>query len=447
VREHISRWRKANFRYFWVWEVGVGSSRVLLISRLTTQNAGNEALSKEMISFFLGNCLDADVRALDRYPRYFEKFTLDRLGADPVRAFDNIVEQLIARFKGRQAGRAPQASETLVRLDVRGTELKGVLRRAKRRLAVRKRLAVLGLIERAPAVTAVQACADSDLVIWNPAGEIHPVAYGVDHVLRLLILLGVAQRFGRKTAVINHSLEIEDKRLATLIGHVYRKLDYVGVRDASSIEVARQMGVREERLYESPDLVFLAIRRSGETVPDVVDEGTIALSINGLEAERGVDEWQHLMDGLKGLGRPLLLVSNAVNHDRDFALKLSLMVGGAKVVMHQPGYQALRGYYRPCSVLISSRLHSSILSLSEGVPVVSVEPSIFKLTAIFEQMDYPIGTERIQEVGWADRVLASVRQCLSEEVATMRERSIQAVMEQGRRIEAGYAPLLELVGS
>jgi polysaccharide pyruvyl transferase WcaK-like protein len=418
---------------------------VLIITRLFTQNAGNEALSKELLHYVSRSVPDAEVRTLDRYPRYFEQFTLNRLGNDPVENFEKQVDLLIRKFGSGLAPRPPIASEACVRLDHRGHELTGFLRRAKRRIAFRRRLAALGVIDRKARTTAVQACMNAELVVWNPAGEIRPTSTSVDHVVRLLLLLRIAQKSGRKTAVINHSLEVGDERLRALISHVYSSSDYVGLRDGKSIDTALNMGIAREKLVETPDLVFLASERPSSDTRHVEQMGAIGLSINGLEALAGFDEWPKLVEELAKLGRPLLFVSNAVNHDLDWARNLARLVPSADVVAYQPGYLELRQMYRRCSVLISSRLHASILALAEGVPVVSIEPSVFKLTAIFDQMGYPLRTERLQSEGWSDRVLSNVRLCLSPAGDALRSQSIAIVADQVKRIHTGYAPLFNLI--
>lgn len=422
----------------------MSQSRILLISRLSTQNAGNEALSKELIAYVTDRLPDADVRALDRYPRYFEQFRLEDLGSDPIVGFDQLADRMRKDYCRADAAPPAPAAIERVRLDETGRELTGPLRTLKRKLAVRRRLSALRLIERDDISTAVTACATSGLSIWNPAGEIHPTGCP-DQVMRLLLLLRIAQLGGQRTAVINHSLEIANERLQRLIAHVYSRLDYVGVRDARSAEIARALTRSDQRVREAPDLVFLASRRRGEHAAEPVPEGAIAFGINGLEAQGGVDEWSTLMQGLKRFDRPFVFVSNAVNHDREFARRLAKRFGGS-VVEHQPGYQTLRSYYRRCAVLISSRLHASILALCEDVPVVSIEPSMFKLTAIFQQLNYPLETERLQIPGWADRVLRKVGRCLSDR-ETLSVRGREALKEQTRRIDDAYAPLFALAHS
>lgn len=420
--------------------------QVLLISRLSTQNAGNEALSKELIKYAKASLLEADVRAFDRYPRYFEQFTLRNVKHDPVQAFDNLARRLTAENSTADAVPAPLASVDLVKLDQTARELTGPLRKLKRKIAFRQRLARFGLIEKDKLKSGVSAAARSDLLIWNPAGEIHPTG-SADQVMRLLLLLRIAQLQGKRTAIINHSLEIEDPVLRALIQHVYKAADYVGVRDAKSVEVARSLGVPDEKIHESPDLVFLAARSSVPPETIQVEKGAIGLAINGLESLRGTDEWTRLMAELSKLGRQFLLLSNAVNHDLVFSKHLQSISRNAVVVDHQPGYESLRSYYRQCDVLISSRLHASIVSLCEHTPVVSIEPSVFKLTAIFQQMNYPISTVRLQDAGWADRVIESVKKALSAERPSLIAEGDEALIRQTDRIDKAFAPLFAFIKS
>lgn len=420
--------------------------KILIVSRLSTQNAGNEALSKILIDFVAQRATGSQVFALDRYPRFFEKLAIDPKTEKVVERFDVQARRLIERFASSDADAPPLANRSLVKLDHSAKELRGFWRLVKRRVGLRRRLASLGLIERRDPVTAVSACARCDLVIWNGAGEIHPTG-DVNQVFRLLLLLRISQLSGKRTAVVNHSLEVKDVRLRALLAHVYAKFDYVGVRDATSAEVARSLGVDPARIFEAPDLVFMASREITKKRSADVPKGAIGLAINGLEALSGTDEWPELMAGLEALGRPIIFVSNAVNHDIDFSRALAQMASRAQVVSHQPGYEALRDHFRQCSVVVSSRLHSSILSLSEGVPVVSIEPSMFKLTAIFEQLNYPIRTESLTVAGWAGRILQSVARCLSVPDNQLGALGQKSALKQAARIELAYRPLLDLTNS
>src|SRR5688572_21597234 len=162
-----------------------GSKKILLISRLSTQNAGNEALSKILIDYFDDTAPDAEIFALDRYPRYFEQFHIGRYSTGLVEQFDRLARDLVQKFSRPDSALPPRATRSAVRLDESAKELKGFWRKIKRQLGVRRRLAALRLIEAKDPITTVSACTQCDLLVWNPAGEIHPTG-NPNEVFRLL---------------------------------------------------------------------------------------------------------------------------------------------------------------------------------------------------------------------------------------------------------------------
>lgn len=414
--------------------------KITVITRMTTQNAGNEALSVRLIELLREAPAVGEVRGLDRYPRYFEGLSLRSIaGPDPLRAFDALVDRLVRRAEGLSDGPlADLASAEAVRLDLSARELPSRLRDLKRRLGVRRRLASWGVIGRRDLEACLRTLAWADLTVWNPAGEFHPTG-DPDQPFRLLLMIRIAQRLGRRTAIVNHSLEIEDPRLKLIASHVYRKAEAIVVRDGPSMEIAREMGVEADRLSEAPDLVFLTPETAtGASAPHA---GAIGFAVNGLQALAGYDEWAALLDRLEAAGRPMVFVSNAMNHDLEFAVRLA---EGRRMtlVRRQPSHSELVDLYRGMGVLISSRLHASILALSAGTPVVSIEPQVFKLAAIFEQMAYPLACETVHEAGWGLRVARKAETALADPPGLAKE-GRAALARQRARIHAVYDGLFE----
>jgi polysaccharide pyruvyl transferase WcaK-like protein len=223
-------------------------------------------------------------------------------------------------------------------------------------------------------------------------------------------MVRLAQRLGKRTVIVNHSLEIGDPLLRNLISYVYRQADFVVVRDKQSYFEAVALGVEEECLCEAPDLVFVVAANWATNLDnqrDLPQRAPIGLSINGIEAYGGANEWDELLSCLARPNRPLVFISDAMHRDRAFAEDLQnrheIHVPG-----HQPTYTELQTIYSCFGALVASRLHPSILAISTGTPVITIEPSIFKLTAIFEQMSYPYGTEdpgaQAEQIGWLQRL-------------------------------------------
>ncbi|QUT05659.1 polysaccharide pyruvyl transferase family protein [Sphingobium phenoxybenzoativorans] len=419
----------------------MSAPHIALLTRMTTQNAGNEALSIELMHFLGRLVPTATVRALDRYPRYLEQFKMSAMkGNDAFAAFDDIAKHLISRFKRDGVALAPLAEESLVRLDQSARELQGLARRLKRKIGLRRNLARFPKIG-GPALSSTIGTLDwADLLVWNPAGEFHPTG-SVDEVYRLLLLVRIAQLLGTKTAIVNHSLEINDPRLADVVAGVYAASDYVGVRDATSVKVVADLGINPSRIFEAPDLVFLASRDASQSPRD--RNNVVGFAINGLEASKDDREWDILFRGLKSHALDFVYLSNAMNHDLELATKLAAKYGGT-VIDRQPTYRELRRLFGNLSVLVSSRLHSSILSLAEETPVVSIEPSLFKLTAIFEQMRYPISTDSFKSAGWGKRLCTEILGAVRDRDDLVSTGNV-ALQSQLKEIEASYAPLANLL--
>jgi polysaccharide pyruvyl transferase WcaK-like protein len=212
------------------------------------------------------------------------------------------------------------------------------------------------------------------------------------------------------------------------------------VRDSESKRVAGEFGCRGDRLLEAPDLVFLTGRQAKL---ERHSRGSIGLAINGTEAMKGKDEWRQLLSNLSKLKRPLIFLSNGMNQDISFARRLEKEFA-IQIVQWQPGYQALRRLYSEMDVLISSRLHAAILALSVGVPVISIESQLFKITSVFEQMNYPYPTDSLLRTGWSTHVCDRVRDVLTRRSDLM-HLNVELVQTQIKRIYSTYDCLFSLI--
>jgi polysaccharide pyruvyl transferase WcaK-like protein len=423
--------------------------RVCIITRLATQNAGNEALSSLLLKFVTRRLPHAEVRVFDRAPARFQQFRLDRLGSSPeeiVRAFDLIARELSTRATptGPLAVRA--RSDSVV-LETTGRASTPWVTAVRHTIGFRRHLARLGLYQSSAYPEALNTIAWSDLVIWNPAGELHPSG-NVDEALRLLLLVRTAQLLGRRTAIINHSLEVTHQGLTVLIRHVYGHTDFVAVREHGSYRTALALGLTPDKLAEIPDLAFLIAvpeMKTSWSSEHAFPSGAIALALNGREAHRGYDEWESLLSGLENFGRPLLFLSNALHVDRRFARQCAER-HAVMIVDRQPASSELVALYARCAALITSRLHAAIFGLAAGVPVISIEPQMHKLTAIFDRLAYPLPTDSLHVPGWSQRIVNRTAQTLHDR-ARFVDSGAQDVLRQIHDIEASYARLFRLATS
>lgn len=428
---------------------GQRAPHITVITRLTTQNAGNEALSSLLLTFLMRRLPHAEVRVLDRTPAQFQQFRFARLGRSSdeiVRNFDRLAARL-ATAATPAGPLAPHARADLVVLERSGRTTAPWLRELKHAIGFRRHLTRVGLYQSGAFAKTLNTIAWSDVVIWNPAGELHPGG-NLDGAFRLLLLVRIAQVLGCRTAVVNQSIEVTDPALDLLIRHVYRRAAFVSVREEPSYRAGLAMGLEPGQLVEIPDFAFLISADEREQPPaldDAVPLGAIALALNGLQARRGRDEWEALFEGLGRFGHPLVVLSNAIYDDVRFARRYAA-AHRLKILGRQPSSKELVTLYAGCGALVSSRLHAAIFALSAGVPVITLEPQVHKLAGIFEKLRYPAPTESFLVPGWSERVVARVDEALRDRRRFV-EAGKQAVVEQIKRIESSYAPLLALAGA
>ncbi|RYU60422.1 polysaccharide pyruvyl transferase family protein [Methylolobus aquaticus] len=416
--------------------------KIAVMTRLSTQNAGNEALSLELISLLRSIYGVNDIRALDRYPRHLEHITLSKLRGEPdvIRAFERIAQNTIRKANPSSSGvLAPFANSKTVTLSSRARELPSGLKKIKRLIGFRRNLARFGLIEKTDFKRTLNTCAWCDLFIWNPAGEFHPSG-DVNQTLRLLLLVRIAQILGKRTAIINHSLEVEDETLSEIIRYVYSLSDLVTVREKGSLSVAvERLRIPSEKVTQVPDLVFLTARKpavQSAILEPPFEKGAIGLAINGLEAKKGVDEWAEFMGMLEKLGRQIVFVSNAMHKDLPFGAELKKH-SRVLVFERTPSAEELIRIYSRMDALVSSRLHAAVLALLTGTPVITIEPQLFKISGIFEDLKYPYQTDFFSNEGWAKRTFARVKDA-TEHGEKIRAAGINAVETFERRILQTY---------
>jgi polysaccharide pyruvyl transferase WcaK-like protein len=417
-----------------------------------THNAGNEALSSSWLRYLEYKAPQADIRVIDRcwsLSRAMGVASRPGLAGDPgplVEQFERMVDRFIRRTEPDPSGKlAGGIREQAVAAPTQPRRKPLLLAKLIRLLRPRSRLAAAGLIGGTELRKVANTLAWAEVVIWNAAGEIYPTGEWED-LLRMLILLAAAQRLGAKIVVVNHSLETRDPRLDRLLAHVHAKSDLLFLRGKASMAKAIAIGLPGAKLIEAPDLVFRARLETGGGARErsgAIPPGAIVLALNGLSARNGIDEWERLLVGLGGVGRPLAFLSNSMLDDRDFIRRFDGRVA-VTVIERQPGYAEMLQLFAPAALVVSSRLHSAILALCAGVPIVTIEGSDYKISEVVEQMNYPVPTEPVAIAGWADRVLRHVRDALDD-----RERltvvGAEAVERQVARIDRAYRPLFDLL--
>jgi polysaccharide pyruvyl transferase WcaK-like protein len=423
-----------------------------LITKLRAQNVGNEAISTLLIDYLRNSLPDAEIRAIDRVSRALLPLSRRQrhFGPDPVSALESSCRRLLRRYPPDPAG--PLAAKvTGSSVSVPGRRhflLRSLDRTPLSKIAVRTWLTKAGLYGRGEFQRIMNTLMWADSVIWHPAGELYPNPRWTDS-LPPLLLLRVAESCGAATFALNQTIESIEPPLQRIVGSVYSRMTAITVREEQSLARALGMGVPEGKVAVAPDLSFLASAEGPAPAHDIghhdVPAGSILVAVEVSTARQGVQEWDDLFARIGAIGRPLVFVSNDIQRDLPFARDMAER-HRITIIERQPAFRELMAMYRRASVIVASRLHSSLLGFCAGVPVVTLEQHSHKIGGIVSQLGFPIETEDRRRGGWAERAAAKVEFAIKDGDA-LRVAIAASLERQRERIHLAYKPMLESLAS
>ncbi|MEO8702137.1 MAG: polysaccharide pyruvyl transferase family protein [Kofleriaceae bacterium] len=404
------------------------TNEITLITRVRTNNKGNQALSAAWVNMLQQAFEGAAVRVMERRPMHLLQYTLEHFASarDPIRAFDEVTSKLARLAPGPSFVGPPPRPEIII--DEKITPVPPFAR-LRQRLNLRRWSALAGRYREAYQ-RRLAAAQRSRFVLVNPAGEFFP--HDPKPALYHLLDAFVIHKLGRPTAIVNHTMDITDPTLRKLIPWIYRKLNLVGFRDDKSISAFQQMGGDTANVVVTPDLALTTnVTKRNPRRPN-----TIAVAIHTPEAEiiKRDGQWIDLIARLRACGFEVALISNELPSDRAFfdrvQARMPVRVEGAEL-----GYQDYAALLASYDFLVSSRMHTNILAMCAGTPVIPVEGPSFKISGLFQALGFERPVIHPLSPGWADQVL--------EQALAMRDRRDAAAEETTRRIATTRARIIE----
>lgn len=398
---------------------------VVLVTRARSRNQGNVTLSRVWRSM-LGECFPGrKIVVLERIPSHLKQYGMASIAGakDPIAAFDAIARKVAGLAA---AGGDPDWNGDPIELTT-GDPVTRPLGSLTALLNIRTRLAGFGAY-RKPFTQRQAVVGAASMVVINAAGEFFDKV--TDTPLQYLIDMRAAQLLGKPTAFVNTSFEVVDPLLLRVAAHVCDHADILEFRDTESADHYRRGGGTKTPTI-LPDA---AIGTPRLDVPVEPVPGRIGFAMNGPFAESAdiVTDWQQLLAGLKAEGLAPAVYSNEWYTDEPMwqgwvAQQGYPAFGKASDV---PDYMRELGQ---AEVIVSSRLHTCVLAMLAGVPVVAVESGTFKLTGFYKQAGLP-GAPISPTGDWTAQVRAAI--------ADARANSAAVVAAQDAAIDAARAHLL-----
>lgn len=375
---------------------------VVLVTRASTRNQGNVTLSRVWRDLLAEMFPGLEVTVLERVPAFIKRYTLAQFekAADPIAAFDSAAQKLA------DAGRnvpVPDWGGDTIGLD-RSAAVPIRFAGLRRKLQLRQRLAALGFFD-SMRVRRQAKVASASLYVMNAAGEFLPRL--TDTPIQYLLDMRAAQLLGIPTAFVNTSFEIEHPLVRRIAAHVLDKADILLFRDHASAANYRAGGGTVDAVV-LPDAAML----HGSMRAPQAATGRIALSFNGPATTKAnlAGHWLDLARAIRIAGLEPVFISNEWFNDamvwRAWQASDGFAAEGENLDIED--YVAFLGGF---DAVVSGRLHTCVLAIEAGTPIIPVETGTFKLTGLFNQIGLVDRPEQ-PAPGWEgpliDRLLAIV---------------------------------------
>lgn len=386
--------------------------RVLVITKFRGVNIGNQGLTVELIDALSELTNGVACKYVGRSSG-LNAFTLNTLKRDknPLDRFENWAKSLCDSVKqseneNRDGTGEWQDDPELARRRTevfRAETTTGRLDPVRRRIFKPAKIMVNRYLRRSRSYAArLNAIKLADVVIYNGAGELGEHDLFVHQMLQLR----VAQLMGKKVVPINQSVQLRDPMSLQIVGRVYSNADSIYVRGEPSKQRLIENGVDVNRIHIAPDLVYGTSRPEQTHVDRVraeegLGERSVGLCLTDQRAE-SVGEWKFLIDHLRNSGREPVFVSNSPNPDIAVGRRLEREFG-VRVATPRYDYLDFAALLANFEFVISSRLHTCILSNVTGVPAIPIDSRSRKLSETYDFLPaYPLKTVNVYEDGWQD---------------------------------------------
>jgi polysaccharide pyruvyl transferase WcaK-like protein len=370
--------------------------KVFLVTKLKTTNLGNQALSMELIKLFQGKVGKENLFVGGR-PLGLYGYSINALksSSDPVKLFESWADAVVKKFRSlktetrfvSRTGDFNLTNKKSLKFEGLKTMLRPVKRVIKKYFLFDK-----SYIKR---LATINSC---DYLIYSGAGEASD-----NHVfLRQMLELRIAQKLGKKTGAVNQSVVVKDEAFKKVVQLVYGNMNQIVVRGATTKAGLVSFGVDESKVAIAPDT---AIRTSSD-FQGVAKNGKVGINFTPFIKF----EWKDIdtiINKLRQHKREMVFVTNEPLGDipiiNEFKSRYNIYAMEAC-----SDYLEFQKKLAAFDYIVSTRLHTNVMSLAANVPVIPIEGLVFKTRELLSQFEYPIYTINVNEPGWVDEIVKAI---------------------------------------
>ena len=277
---------------------------------------------------------------------------------------------------------------------------------------------------------------DHDLVVLVGGSNVFddasvPAALGIPRLIGVLGAAYTATRVGRPVVLLGHTLGPFDHWVGRRIAaRMLRGADLAVVREAGSIRVAQELGIR--RVEEAPDMAFALTPARTPRVAEMLrrlpatPSRTLVLSVRqhpthiAIHDQRLVTEFAEAARALIANGDVdgVAVVAHTtgptpIEDDRPVSAQLAEALHDLPVTLIDDDATPaeLSAFYGEMAAVVAVRLHAAILALNAGTPTFAVSYLTAKTQGVMTQVGLPDAVAEFRTVS-ARQIVEGVRRLL-----------------------------------
>lgn len=372
---------------------------VLLISKLTTTNIGNVALTNELFRLYESKLGSQNFGTIGR-PLGLYRIDLKEIlnSNDPVSLMEKWSDDVIEKFSKTDA---PSGQKPVLKwaklIDI--TEKTFLRERLKWKFKKVLNWIRYSKIYNKAYGDRLHLIRQSKAVIYSGAGEVSDN----DTFLRQLIELRVVQKMGVDTYAINQSLNIKNKNFELLVSHIYGNMTGIVVRGDVSKNLLERIGVKKEKITVAPDTAILTTVNSEQSPQKKIGFNfTPYIDIDYKKLDL-------IIEFLKDLKYEFEFITNDLYGDRQLSETFEARYQ-MPLMPKMKDHLEYGRYMQKFEFVISTRLHTNIIAIASGVPSIPIEGHFFKTKEVLALFNYPVSVVDKNIKGWEDQLLLTLKE-------------------------------------
>jgi polysaccharide pyruvyl transferase WcaK-like protein len=294
----------------------------------------------------------------------------------------------------------------------------------------------------------------------------------------LYLLLPMAKRRGRKMACYDVGTgPVSTPAGRRMLKELMELMDFVAVRDKDSMDILRDIGTENPRMFIAADAALNAPSSDDTRVQEIFraedikwDREILAVNINtyldtwaqtgkpSIGRDRFLSTYADALNKvMKSLDAQLLLLTTQhadTDITMDLASRLDPAIQARTLLNTRYNHYDMKGILRNIGLLFGMRLHSMILASSELTPIVGLayQPKVHHYFSTIGLREYSLGFEDFSEEALVNHILngwnkkAALKEHLRQSIPPLRRRAnkpaeLVAALNLGKDIDAAVAEI------